>query len=274
MSLLAIPFPAIDPVAFAIGPVEVKWYGLAYMTGLLFGWYYIKRMLNMPRLWATGKAPMAVEKVDDLLLWLVFGVILGGRLGYVLFYDPRFFWSDPLQIFATWNGGMSFHGALVGCGLAVWAFSKRNNIDMWSVMDLCAASVPLGLIFGRLANFINGELWGRTTDVSWGMVFPGAGPTPRHPSQLYEMFFEGFVLFIVLRIMTHKKLALQTPGLVIGIFLTGYALARSFCEIFREPDVGHALTIGPLTAGIIYSIPMLLLGLYFIHKSRARAVTA
>ena len=274
MSLLTITYPAIDPIAFSIGPVAVKWYGLAYMTGLLFGWYYIKKLLRTPRLWATGKPPMAIDKVDDLLLWLVFGVIIGGRLGYVFFYQPAYFAAHPLQIFATWHGGMSFHGALVGCGLAIWLFSKRAAVNVWSVMDLCAASVPIGLVFGRLANFINGELWGRTTDVAWGMVFPDreAGPLPRHPSQLYEMFFEGIMLFILLRIMTHKKLALQSPGLVIGMFLVGYGFARSFCEFFREPDVGHILTIGPFTAGIIYSIPMILLGLYFIRSSRHRAI--
>ena len=165
------------------------------------------------------------------------------------------------------------HGALVGCGLAIWLFSRRAGANVWSVMDLCAASVPIGLMFGRLANFVNGELWGRVTDVAWGMVFPGrgAGLLPRHPSQLYEMFLEGIVLFILLRIMTHKKLALQSPGRVTGMFLMGYGLARSFSEFFREPDIGHALTIGPLTAGIVYSIPMILLGLYLIYSSRQGA---
>ncbi len=272
LSFLTISYPAIDPVAFSIGPVSVKWYGLAYMSGLLVGWFYIKKILSTPRLWVGGKAPMAIEKVDDLLLWLVFGVIVGGRLGYVFFYGPLFFLQNPLEIFATWKGGMSFHGALVGCGISIWLFARRHKVNVWSIMDLCAASVPLGLIFGRLANFVNAELWGRTTDVAWGMVFPGreAGPLPRHPSQLYEMVLEGVVLFIVLRIMTHKKLALHRPGLIIGLFLVGYGLARSFSEFFRQPDVGHALNIGPLTAGIVYSIPMIALGIYFIRKAKGR----
>ena len=274
MSFLTIPYPAIDPVAFSIGPLSVKWYGLAYMAGLLIGWFYIKRLLQTPHLWKDGKVPMAVEKVDDLLLWIIFGVIVGGRLGYVLFYGPQFFLEHPLQIFATWNGGMSFHGALIGCGIAVWGFSRRHDTNIWSVMDLCAAAVPLGLIFGRLANFINGELWGRPANVPWAMIFPHpeAGNIARHPSQLYEMALEGVVLFIILRFMTHKKLALHTPGLTIGLFLAGYGLARSFSEFFREPDPGHWLTIGPFTAGIFYSIPMILLGLYFMRKSQSRNV--
>ena len=274
MSFLTIPFPAIDPVAFSIGPVSVKWYGLAYMAGLLIGWYYVKQLLRNPKLWADGKVPMAIEKVDDLLLWLVFGVILGGRLGYVFFYGPKFFFQNPLEIFATWKGGMSFHGALIGCGLAIWLFARRHKVNVWSIMDLCAASVPLGLIFGRMANFVNGELWGRTSDVAWAMVFPGreAGPLPRHPSQIYEMALEGVLLFIILRFMTHKKLSLRKPGMTIGVFLTGYGLARSFAAFFREPEPGHLLNIGPLTAGIVYSIPMIILGLYFIRRSQPRDI--
>ena len=276
MTFFLIPYPAIDPVAFSLGPVSVKWYGLAYMAGLLIGWFYVKRLLRNPRLWRDGKAPLVIEKVDDLLLWLVFGVILGGRLGYVLLYGPKFFFENPLEIFATWKGGMSFHGALIGCGLAVWLFARRHKVNVWSIMDMCAAAVPLGLIFGRLANFVNGELWGRPSDVPWAMIFPGreAGGVPRHPSQLYEMALEGIVLFLILRFMTHNRLSLQSPGLTIGLFLMGYGLARSLCELFREPDPGHWLTIGPLTAGIIYSIPMILLGLYFARSSQSRDMTS
>ncbi len=277
-SLLAIPFPNIDPVALQLGPVSVKWYGLAYMAGLLLGWLYIRNLMRSPHLWPAGKPPFPVEKTDDLLFFMTLGVILGGRLGFVLFYEPAYYFSRPLEIFQIWRGGMAFHGALVGCGVSIWLFARRNGASPWSVMDLCAAAVPIGLFFGRIANFINGELFGRPPTVPWGMVFPEAmyeyaaiEPTPRHPSQLYEAFFEGLVLFLVLRWLTHHARALHSPGLVAGTFLLGYGLARSFCELFRQPDLAHGLTFGVLTPGIAYSIPMILLGLYFIRAARLRA---
>ena len=280
MGLLAIPFPEINPVALQIGPIAVKWYGLAYMAGLLLGWLYIRRLLQDNKLWASGKTPFALDRADDLLFFMTLGVVLGGRLGFVLFYEPGHFLRHPADILAVWKGGMAFHGALLGCGLAIWLFARRNGIATCSVMDLCAAAVPIGLLFGRLANFINGELYGRPTDVWWGMVFPEAKilhpeiePIPRHPSQLYEAFFEGLVLFLVLRVLTHRRGAMQSPGLVTGVFLLGYGLARSFCELFRNPHDGHAFNFGWLTAGIAYSIPMILLGLWFIQMSRRR-VTA
>lgn len=280
MSLLAIPFPNIDSVALQIGPLAVKWYGLAYLTGLVLGWLYIRRLVQDPRLWASGQGPFPIERVDDLLLYMTLGVVLGGRVGSVLFYEPGHYLRNPMEIVMVWKGGMAFHGALVGCGLAIWLFAKRYELPVFSVMDVCAAAVPIGLGFGRIANFVNGELFGRPTTVPWGMVFPDAArmreyasvePTPRHPSQLYESFLEGLVLFLVLRFLTHKRLALQTPGVVTGTFLIGYGLARSFCELFRQPDPLHAFTVGPLTPGIAYSIPMILLGLWFIASSRERA---
>jgi len=271
MALLAIPYPAIDPVALRIGPLAVKWYGLAYMAGLLLGWLYIKRLLGQERLWPSQQRPFAPEKADDLLLFMTVGVLLGGRLGYVLFYEPRFFLTHPLDIPAVWNGGMSFHGALIGSILAMILFARRVGADAWSVMDLSAAATPMGLFFGRLANFINAELWGRPSDVPWAMVFPGAGPLPRHPSQLYEAFFEGAVLFAVLWWLTHSRLALRTPGTIAGAFLVGYGLARSFCELFREPDPGHIFTLGPFTAGILYSLPMVLAGIWMIRAAGRRS---
>ncbi len=178
MSLLAIPFaipfPGLDPVAFALGPISVKWYGLAYMAGLLLGWLYIRRLLTTPRIWSKDTPPFGIERVDDLLLYMTLGVILGGRLGFVLFYEPGYYFSHPLDIPAVWKGGMAFHGALLGCGLAIWLFARNNAVSPFSAMDLCAAAVPIGLLFGRLANFINGELWGRVTNVPWAMVFPEA----------------------------------------------------------------------------------------------------
>jgi phosphatidylglycerol---prolipoprotein diacylglyceryl transferase len=272
--VLTLPFPDIHPVAFAIGPlfgygpVLVRWYGLAYMAGLLLGWLYIKRLLDTARLWPGDTAPFASLRADDLLLYMTAGVILGGRLGSVLLYEPGLYFQDPIQILYIWEGGMAFHGALLGTGLAIWLFARNNRVSLRSTMDLCAAAVPLGLLFGRIANFINGELWGRPTTMPWAMAFPKAGDIPRHPSQLYEAALEGLALFLVLRYLTHHRLALKTPGLVTGVFLAGYGVARSFCEFFREPDAKHALTSGLLTPGIAYSIPMIILGAWFILRAR------
>jgi len=275
--LWAIPFPNIDPVALQLGPVAIKWYGLAYLAGLLLGWLYIRRLLSEPELWAGGRPPFDVAKVDDLLLYITAGVVLGGRLGFVIFYEPSYYLANPGDIIAVWKGGMAFHGALVGCLIAIWVFARRNGVNPWSTGDLVTAAVPIGLIFGRIANFINGELFGRPTTLPWGMVFPEAAlhypdvePTPRHPSQLYEAVLEGLVLFLVLRLMTHYFGALKRPGLVSGVFLAGYALARSTAELFREPHFAHAFNIGPLTPGIVYSIPMLLLGLFVVYLARTR----
>lgn len=289
MIALTIPYPNIDPVAIAIGPLTVKWYGLAYMAGLLLGWLYIRRLLSEGRLWPKGEPPFAVERSDDLLLFMTVGVVLGGRLGFVLFYEPHHYLAHPLQIPMVWRGGMAFHGALLGCGLAIWAFAARNKVNPWSTMDLCAASVPIGLFFGRIANFINGELYGRPTDMPWGMVFPGvaeylAEPTseprqllgwdpaaPRHPSQLYEATLEGLALFLLLRFVTHRRHGLQSPGLVTGLFLIGYGCARSFSELYRQPDPFHPFTAYGLTPGIVYSIPMIVLGIWFVRLALARA---
>lgn len=275
---LAIPFPDFDPVAVTIGPLTVKWYGLAYLAGLIIGWVYVRRLLTTPRLWRDGTPPFSVTKVDDLLLYITLGVVLGGRLGYVLLYEPGTYLARPQDILAVWKGGMSFHGALAGCALAVWLFARRNGVSALSAMDLGTAAVPIGLFFGRLANFINGELFGRVSDVPWAMVFPHAKwlhpdvePAARHPSQLYEAALEGLLLFLVLRLLTHRFGALRSPGLVSGVFLAGYAIARSIGEVFREPHIGHALNIGPLTAGQVYSLPMLAFGLYLIWRARRTA---
>jgi phosphatidylglycerol:prolipoprotein diacylglycerol transferase len=277
MSVLALPFPDFDPVALQIGPIAIKWYGLAYLAGLLLGWLYIRRLLQQPKLWGDERPPFAQAKVDDLLLYITVGVVAGGRLGFVLFYEPSYYLSNPQDILAVWKGGMSFHGAFIGSGLAIWTFAYRNAINPWSTADLCTASVPIGLFFGRLANFINGELFGRPTTLPWGMVFPEAAlqhpqiePTPRHPSQLYEAALEGLLLFLVLRLLTHHYGALKRPGLITGVFLVGYALARSTAELFREPHFAHAFNVGPLTPGIVYSIPMLIVGVLVIYFARTR----
>ena len=278
--LLAIPYPNIDPVALQLGPVAIKWYGLSYMAGLILGWLYIRKLLSTSSIWANGQPPFDADRVDDLLMYMTFGVILGGRLGSVLFYEPHYYLQHPFEILQVWKGGMAFHGALIGCGVAIWLFARAKSVSVWSTMDVCAAAVPIGLFFGRVANFINGELFGRPTNAPWGMVFPRVAdvypqfaaiePTVRHPSQLYEALCEGLILFLVLRVLTHVLRGLQTPGLVIGTFLAGYAIARSTCEMFRQPDPAHAFTWGILTPGIAYSIPMLILGAYFIHAARER----
>lgn len=272
--MLALPYPEFDPVALSIFSLEIKWYGLAYMAGLLLGWLYIRRLVSTPALWPFGRAPFSADKVDDLLLFMTVGVVVGGRLGFVFLYEPQYYLANPLEIPAVWQGGMAFHGALIGCGVAVSLFAARNNVSARSAMDVCAAAVPLGLIFGRLANFINGELFGRPTDMPWGMVFPAAKleypsiePAVRHPSQLYEAALEGVVLFLVIRVLTHSKGALQSPGLATGVFLIGYGCARSFSELFRQFDPGHAFSTYGLTPGIVYSIPMILLGIWFVRSA-------
>jgi phosphatidylglycerol:prolipoprotein diacylglycerol transferase len=258
--MLAITFPAIDPVAVAIGPFAVRWYGLAYFAGILIGWWYARRLVSNERLWGGKPAPLTVVDIDDFLVWLVVGIVGGGRIGYALFYQPGHFLDDPLGFFRLWEGGMSFHGGLAGTILAMTIFALRRKISMLSLFDVSAASVTFGLFFGRLANFINGELWGRTTDVPWGMVFPNGGPLPRHPSQLYEAALEGLLLFVVLRILTHRFKNLRRPGLTGGAFIAGYGLARILIEFVREPDVQLGYLAGPLTMGMLLSVPMVLIG--------------
>ncbi len=197
MELLVIPYPLIDPVAIEIGPVAVRWYGLAYMAGILLGWLYARRLVARPDLWG-GKPPLTVTQVDDFLLWITLGIVVGGRVGFVLFYEPSYFWQNPSEIPAVWHGGMSFHGGLLGVALAVYLFARVKGINALSLGDIASAATPFGLFFGRVANFINSEVVGRVSDVPWAMVFPGAGDQPRHPSQLYEAFLEGIVLFIIL----------------------------------------------------------------------------
>ncbi len=296
MPLLAIPYPQIDPVLISfgpfsiggleIGPLAIRWYSLAYIAGLLLGWRYILRLLNTPALWPSLSKPAGKKKkaapapdlpasrldIDDLLVWVILGVIIGGRAGYVLFYQPDMVWTHPSSIFAVWKGGMSFHGGLLGVTLAGVLFCLRRRLDMWRIGDLVAAAAPIGLFFGRLANFINGELWGRPTNVPWAMVFPTGGPFPRHPSQLYEAGLEGLVLFTVLWLAVHRWRSLTRPGLTMGLFLMGYGLARITVEFFREPDaqIGY-LAGGFVTMGMVLSLPMVLLGATFVWRASDRA---
>lgn len=262
-----IPFPDIGEIAFSLGPIDVRWYGLSYAAGLLLGWYYMRRLITSERLWG-GPAPLSLDDVDDFLLWATFGVVLGGRLGYVLFYQPGFYFQNPMEILNLQKGGMAFHGAMLGVILVALIFAQKRNIPFLSLTDTLTAAVPLGLIFGRIANFINGELWGRVTDVPWGMIFPGSDGQIRHPSQLYEAALEGLVLFIILRLATHYWLKLKNPGWISGMFLLGYGVARSIVEhFFRQPDLLHPISVHtPLTPGLVYSIPMILLGIYLVYS--------
>ncbi len=269
--MLAIPYPSIDPVAISIGPFAIRWYGLAYFAGILIGWWYARRLVANERIWGGRPAPMTQTDIDDFLLWLVIGIVGGGRLGYAIFYQPGHFLDDPLAFFKLWEGGMSFHGGLAGTIVAMTIFSLRRKVPMLSLFDVAAASVTFGLFFGRIANFINGELWGRTTDLPWGMVFPNAGPLPRHPSQLYEAALEGVVLFVVLRILTHRFLSLTRPGLTGGAFVAGYGLARIAVEFVREPDAQLGFFAGGLTMGMMLSVPMVIIGVAAMLLARPRS---
>ncbi len=268
-------FPQISPYVggwtFELfgATLGIRWYALAYVAGILLGWRYAVRLIRNPRLWG-GKAPTATSlQIDDLILWVTLGIILGGRLGYVLFYQPQLITQNPGEIFKIWQGGMSFHGGLLGVITAIFFFARSAKIDLLKLGDLVAPAVPIGLFFGRVANFINGELWGRPTDLPWGMVFPGADGFPRHPSQLYEAVLEGIVLFLVLRWATHSKLWLQRRGVVAGIFLAGYALARIALENVREPDdfLSNLFGMGgSITMGMLLSLPMLVGGAWLIWR--------
>ena len=260
--LATLPFPRIDPILFSIGPFAIRWYALAYVAGLLLGWRYMLQ-LNSSRAHMTTS-----EVIDELLVWAIVGVILGGRLGYVVFYNPSFYAENPLQIFAVWRGGMSFHGGLLGVTLIIVWFAKRRHLELLRLSDLVSCAVPLGLFFGRIANFINGELFGRVTNVPWAMTFPHGGPLPRHPSQLYEAVLEGIVLFALLSWLAWKKGALQKPGLLTGVYLLGYALARVSIEFVRQPDAQIGFLPLGTTVGQWLSVPMLLGGMYLIWRAQ------
>lgn len=262
--MLTIAFPVFDPVAIALGPIVIRWYALAYIGGIVLGWLYARKIIRSERLWG-GKAPFTVLDFDDFILWVTLGIILGGRTGYVLFYNPGFFAEHPAEILKLWTGGMSFHGGFMGCVVAVLLFGWKRNIPVLSLGDVTCAVGPIGLLLGRVANFINSELWGRHADASvpWAMVFPNGGPLPRHPSQLYEAGLEGVALFIILALLIRGG-ALKRPGFIIGAFATLYGVARITGEFFREPDPQLGFLWGGLTMGMLLSVPMILAGIAFI----------
>lgn len=275
MPVFAIPFPMIDPVAVQLGPLAIKWYGLAYVVGLLGGWWYARKLVASDALWGGRARPQPVE-LDDMLLFVAFGVVLGGRIGFVLFYDLARYLERPQDIFAIWQGGMSFHGGLIGATLGLWLFARRRGYPALSVFDLAAAVVPIGLLLGRIANFINGELWGRPApDFPYAMVFPNGGPLPRHPSQLYEAFAEGLLLFVLVNLLVRAG-GFKRPGFVAGVFGMGYAVARIVCEFFREPDPQLGFLFGTsvdalsggITMGMLLSLPVFFAGLWLVLRSR------
>jgi phosphatidylglycerol---prolipoprotein diacylglyceryl transferase len=269
MPLFVLPFPAIDPVLIQIGPLAIRWYALAYIVGILLGWLYARALIRSESLW-DGPAPIRLEDFDDFVLWVTLGIILGGRIGYVAFYSPGHFADNPWEALQLWKGGMSFHGGFLGCVVAVVLFAWRRGLSILTLGDLTCAVAPIGLFLGRVANFINAELWGRTSDVPWAMVFPGGGPLPRHPSQLYEALLEGLALFVILGLLIRAG-AFKRPGLILGAFAICYAIARTLCELFREPDPQLGFLWGGLTMGMLLSLPLLLAGIGFIAVALRRA---
>jgi phosphatidylglycerol:prolipoprotein diacylglycerol transferase len=261
MTPLLIPYPEIDPVLIQLGPFAIRWYALAYIAGLVIGWQVMRRVCAEP------PKILSPLKIDDFLLWAALGVILGGRIGYVLFYKPGFYIEHPLAVLTLWEGGMSFHGGLLGVIAAILAFAIRNKTDPFMLSDLVAIVAPIGLFFGRLANFINGELWGRVTDVQWGMIFPRGGPLPRHPSQLYQAFFEGVLLVLLVAAVWKLTDGRRRPGLLTGVFCAGYGVARIAGEFFREPDAHLGYLWGPLTMGMLLSVPMIVFGGWLIARA-------
>jgi phosphatidylglycerol:prolipoprotein diacylglycerol transferase len=268
MSLSVIPFPTFDPVLISIGPIAIRWYALAYIVGIILGWLYARAVIRAEQPWG-GPAPLTVADYDDFVLWVTLGIILGGRAGYVLFYNPSYFAAHPLEVFELWKGGMSFHGGFLGCVLAVVLFARHRGLSILSLGDITCAAGTIGIFLGRLANFINGELWGRATDVPWAMVFPSGGSLPRHPSQLYEAGLEGLALFAVLALLIRAG-ALKRPGLILGAFALGYGIARAICEHFREPDAQLGFLWGGLTMGTLLSLPLMLAGVLLVAAALRR----
>ncbi len=288
-----LPYPHINPVLLHLwGPLEIRWYGLAYIAGIVLAWWAVLRVLRNKALWAyppfKGRPPATEDDIGDLVVWAIIGIILGGRLGWVLIYGtvlcsvtpdyaafcdglPAGFLTDPLRIIAAWEGGMSFHGGLLGAAIAVWLFCRRRKLVLLPVGDLACAFAPIGLFFGRIANFVNDELWGRVTNVPWAMIFPRGGPLPRHPSQLYEAALEGVVLFVLLQIALRVFRAHERPGLISALFFAGYGTFRFICEFFREPD---AQFIGPVSMGMALSIPVWLAAGAFLWIAYTRPKTA
>jgi len=261
---MALDFPNIDPVALSLGPLQIRWYALSYLAGILIGWFVAVRLSRL------SDARPNESDIEDFVPWAVLGVILGGRLGYVLFYNLPFYLDNPAQLLQVWQGGMSFHGGASGVIIAVIAYAIAKRINVLKFGDIIAVIAPIGLCFGRVANFINGELFGRVTDAPWGMVFPRGGDLPRHPSQLYEAVLEGALLFVILFMLYRIKAVRERAGIISGLFLIGYGAARAFVELFREPDAHIGLLGGVISMGQVLSLPMIVIGAAFILYAMKR----
>ena len=292
-----LPFPNISPEIFTVtlfgAEFALRWYAVAYIAGILIGWRLVVMTIKTPRLWPNNTPVMTPAQIEDLLTWVILGVILGGRIGYVLFYDPAMILRDPMEILYIWNGGMSFHGGLVGVIVAGLIYTSRNGLPKPSSADAMALGVPAGLLLGRMANFINAELWGRPTDLPWGVAFPGAaaqycpdviGLCARHPSQLYEALLEGLILGAVLLWLAWRRDAFKKPGMIAGTFFAGYGIARFIVEFVRQPDAQFISAGNPLglafqingfgiTMGQALSIPMIVLGVLLIVRARRTVTT-
>ena len=255
-----------------LGPLPIRWYALGYIVSLVAGWLIAQRLVRSDRLWGGAPRPKA-ESLDDLLVYVAFGAVLGGRTGYVLFYNLAWFLENPMEIPVLWKGGMAFHGGLAGAAVGAWLFARKNHVPLLSVGDLCCVVAPIGLFLVRLANFIKPELWGRPTDVPWAMIFPGAGPEPRHPSQLYEAGLEGLALGLILSLAVRRG-AFRRPGLTTGLFVALYGVARIICEFFREPDQQLGFLFGGATMGMLLSAPLVLIGCVLIVVSLRRKMPA
>jgi phosphatidylglycerol:prolipoprotein diacylglycerol transferase len=260
MPLFAIPFPHIDPVAIAVGPLAIRWYALSYVAGIVLGWWYSRRLAAKAALWGDVRRPSRTD-MDDQIVWIALGIVLGGRVGYVLFYNLASYLDRPAEIFTVWRGGMSFHGGFLGTILAIVIFARARGLHPLAMLDVAAVVTPIGLFTGRVANFVNGELWGRPApDLPWAVVFPSGGDVPRHPSQLYEAFGEGLLLLLIMALAA-RRFGFRRPGLLGGIFVFGYAVARIVCEFFREPDAQLGFLLGGTTMGQLLSLPMAAVGL-------------
>ncbi len=260
----SLSYHNIDPEIFRIGPFVLRWYSLGYILGLLFGWWYLMKLADEP------KAPMTRPQADSFLLWATFGVILGGRLGYVLFYNLPFYMDNPSGILRVWDGGMSFHGGLLGVMAAVILFAKKHSINLFAFADRLALVSPMGILLVRVTNFINGELWGAPSNLPWAMVFPGGGDEPRHPSQLYEAGLEGLLLLVVLNLLYHKTRIKEAPGQLAGLFFIGYGFSRYLVEFVREPDAHLGLIGGVMSMGQILTLPMIAFGLWMILHAKKK----
>jgi phosphatidylglycerol:prolipoprotein diacylglycerol transferase len=284
---MSLKLPDIDPVLVHIGPLAIHWYALAYIAGIVCGWLYVSRLLRRGELWTPRTPPITTAQLDDLILWIMLGIVLGGRIGYIIAYDTSIIWEHPLQMFQIWQGGMSFHGGFTGVMIATLLYCRAKKLDLRSILNLgdaLAAATPIGLFFGRLANFVNGELWGRPTSLPWGMDFcnkyilqqyngvcpadPDGVPVLRHPSQLYEALGEGVILFSLMWLLIHRFGKLKQPGLIMGVFIAGYGIVRILLENVRNPDAQMPDFLKHwITMGMILSVPMVLAGGFLIWNS-------